>query len=41
MQHTCERREKCVIFKSVKLKERHHVEDLGADGNLILKCVLN
>jgi hypothetical protein len=37
MEGTLERREICIITKSVKLKGRRHMEDLGADGNLILK----
>jgi hypothetical protein len=29
------------IFLSVNTKRRDHVGDLGADGRIILKCILN
>jgi hypothetical protein len=36
MQHTCDKREVCIIFKSVIEKGRPRGR-LGADGNILLK----
>jgi hypothetical protein len=39
--HACEMRGIHRIYGSENLKERDHLEDLGEDGKIILKRILN